>query len=187
VNQDRADVTVVRATTTPLAVDRAQCDAIDGLTVDCTAALSASTTLPAFHQLVLTASGDVSACRLLRVTTASKSTGLANASGIGFWSAQAAAGNMANHNAGTFVVKSQLKPAGTATLADGSAATLHEFIGVANCGAADGVVFERLFKPYMQFEGAADGKIYRNWDLAENYRISPTITQFDRSKDVLRP
>jgi hypothetical protein len=39
----------------------------------------------------------------------------------------------------------------------------------------------------MQFEGAADGRIFRNWDLAENYRISAAITQFDRSGDVLRP
>ena len=28
----------------------------------------------------------------------------------------------------------------------------------------------------MQFEGAADGRIFRNWDLAENYRISRPIT-----------
>ena len=33
----------------------------------------------------------------------------------------------------------------------------------------------------MQFEGAADGKIFRNWDLAQNYRISRAIPQFDRS------
>ena len=30
-------------------------------------------------------------------------------------------------------------------------------------------------------------RIFRNWDLAANYRISRTITQFDRSGDVLRP
>ena len=29
--------------------------------------------------------------------------------------------------------------------------------------------------------------VFRNWDLADNYRVSPTITQFDRSADVLRP
>jgi hypothetical protein len=39
----------------------------------------------------------------------------------------------------------------------------------------------------MQFENAPDGKIYRNWDLAENYRISSDFPQFDRSSDVLAP
>jgi hypothetical protein len=38
----------------------------------------------------------------------------------------------------------------------------------------------------LQFEGAADGRIFRNWDLASNYRINRTITEFDRSGDVLR-
>ena len=64
--------------------------------------------------------------------------------------------------------------------------TLHEFVGMANCPAGGGAVLSRLFKPYMQFEGAADGKIFRNWDIAQNYRISPTVTSFDRSGDVLR-
>jgi hypothetical protein len=38
----------------------------------------------------------------------------------------------------------------------------------------------------MQFENSADGRIFRNWDLAENYRISATVTQFDRSAQVLQ-
>ena len=29
--------------------------------------------------------------------------------------------------------------------------------------------------------------IFRNWDLAPNYRISRAVPQFDRSGDVLRP
>jgi hypothetical protein len=56
---------------------------------------------------------------------------------------------------------------------------------VTNCLGAGPEPPGRLFKPYMQFEG--DGKIFRNWDQAENYRISRTIPQFDRSADVLRP
>ena len=107
--------------------------------------------------------------------------------GIGFWSAQAADGNQAAEDSGRFVLKARLKTVGTATLMTGAPATLHEFVGVANCPAGGGVVLSRLFKPYMQFEGAADGRMFRNWDLAENYRISPTITSFDRSGDVLRP
>jgi hypothetical protein len=39
----------------------------------------------------------------------------------------------------------------------------------------------------MQFDNAADGNIYRNWDLAQNYRISRAVPQFDRSADVLAP
>jgi hypothetical protein len=39
----------------------------------------------------------------------------------------------------------------------------------------------------MQFDNAADGNIYRNWDLAQNYRISRAVQQFDRSADVLAP
>ena len=74
---------------------------------------------------------------------------------------------------------------GQATLRNGAPATLHEFVGVANCPAG-GATFGRLFKPYMQFAGAADGRIFRNWDLAENYRISPATPAFDRSNDVLR-
>ena len=38
----------------------------------------------------------------------------------------------------------------------------------------------------MQFVGG-DGKIFRNWDLAENYRIGPDVPQFNRSANVLRP
>ena len=45
----------------------------------------------------------------------------------------------------------------------------------------------RIFKPYMQFRAPApDGRIFRNWDIAEDYRISGTVRQFDRSRDVLR-
>jgi outer membrane protein assembly factor BamB len=187
VNQDRDDVAVVRAATTPLALNTTECAAIDVASVDCTAALAQSTSTPAFHRVVLPAGQDVSGCALLRVTTASKNTGLANSSGIGFWSAQAAEGNQAAENSGLFVAKDALKTVGTATLLSGVPATLHEFVGVANCSLGDAGSLARLFKPYMQFEGTADGRIYRNWDIAENYRISRTITQFDRTGDVLRP
>ncbi len=187
VNQNRDDVTVVRAVTSPLAVDRTQCAGLDALSVDCTATLTAAAKAPAFHQLVLPAQGALPTCRLIRVTTASKDTGLANASGIGFWSAGATAGNRENHDAGRFIATTQLERSGAATLSNGAAAVLHDFVGLVDCGAGDGPPLDRLFKPYMQFEGAADGKIFRNWDLAANYRISRAITQFDRSGDVLRP
>jgi hypothetical protein len=159
---------------------------MDGGSLDCTDALAEATEAPALHQVILPPGG-AAGCRLLRVTAAGKNAGVANSSGIGFWSAQAAAGNQAAEDQGRFVAKSQLKAAGPATLLDGSAATLYEFVGVSNCSAGGSGAFSRLFKPYMQFEGAADVKIFRNWDRAENYRIGPDVLQFDRSADVLQP
>jgi hypothetical protein len=119
------------------------------------------------------------------VTTVSKDTGLANATGIGFWSTQAAAANQAPENSGQFVAKAQLKAVGTAALVSGASATLHDFVGVANCQAGGTDSLDRIFKPYMQFT-EPDGTILHNWDLSQNYRISRTTTAFDRSADVLR-
>jgi hypothetical protein len=154
--------------------------------VDCTEALSQTAGAPSLHRAVFGATQSFAGCQLLRVTVASKDTGLANSTGIGFWSAQATDGNQAAENSGRFVPKARFKALGAATLKNGAPATLHEFVGVANCPAGEGVALSRLFKPYMQFEGAADGRLFRNWDIAENYRISPTITSFDRSADVLQ-
>lgn len=186
VNQNRDDVTVVRAETLPLTLGPNQCTPIDGASVDCTEALSQTAGAPSLHRAVFGATQSFAGCQLLRVTVASKDTGLANSTGIGFWSAQATDGNQAAENSGRFVPKARFKALGAATLKNGAPATLHEFVGVANCPAGEGVALSRLFKPYMQFEGAADGRLFRNWDIAENYRISPTITSFDRSADVLQ-
>ena len=185
VNQNRDDVTVVRATTSPLGLSLNQCTPIDGVSVDCTDALTQSAGAPSLHRLVFAATQTLDGCALLRVTTASKTTGLNNSDGIGFWSAQVADGNQAPENSGLFVAKDRLKAAGLATLRNGEPATLHEFSGVTNC-TSGGAGFGRLFKPYMQFTGAGDGKTYRNWDMAENYRVAPAVPAFDRSKDVLR-
>jgi hypothetical protein len=38
----------------------------------------------------------------------------------------------------------------------------------------------------MDFGGGVDERIFRNWDLASNYRISRTVTHFDRSGNVFR-
>jgi hypothetical protein len=111
-------------------------------------------------------------------------TGLAAASGIGY-SAAVSGGNLAPEDPGRFIPKARLKASGTATLKSGAPATLHEFVGVANRLGAGPEPPGRLFKLYLQFEG--DGKIFHNWDQPENYRISSTIPQFDRSADVWRP
>jgi hypothetical protein len=187
VNQNSDDVTVVRASTsTPFLFTAGQCTALDAGAVDCTDALTRAVDAPVLYRVILPANQDLSGCALLRVTTASKDGGLAATSGIGFWSAQAADGNQTPEDSGRFVRKADLKAVGTATLLNGAPATLHEFVGVANCPAPGNVSVVRLFKPYMQFEGAGNGRIVRNWDVAENYRISRDVLQFDRSADVLR-
>ena len=185
-DQDRDDVAVVRAATRPLSLDTSRCAPGDGATIDCTDALSQSSQRPSFHQVIFTVGQDASRCSLLTVTTASKDSGLAASTGIGFWSTQAVGGNQAADNAGRFIPKDQLKSVGSATLLSGVPATLHEFVGVANCPASDGEEISRLFKPYMEFEDPNSDTVYHNWDLASNYRIGRTAPQVDRSGDVLR-
>lgn len=186
VNQNSDDVTVVRASTTPLVVDTTHCKALDSQSIDCTDAVAQHAGAPSFHRIVLAASADLAGCALLQVTTASKSTGFANSTGIGFWSAQSAGGNQTPEDSGRFIPKDQLKSVGTATLLGGAAATLHQFVGVTNCPAGAAGSFDRLFKPYMQFEDPVTGNIFRNWDLATNYLISNTTPAFDRNNDVLQ-
>lgn len=187
VNQDRDDVTVLRAVTAPLTLDTSRCRTIDAGSLDCTDALAEAAQAPAFHRVILAANQPLSGCALLRVTTASKRSGLDNSSGIGFWSSQAAGGNLAAEDAGRFVPRDQLKAVGTAMLRNGDPATLNEFVGVANCPTTAAESLSRLFKPYMLFEGVPNAPIFRNWDLAPNSQISRAVPQFDRSGDVLRP
>jgi hypothetical protein len=187
INQDRSDVTVVRATTKPLAINTANCTPFDGNTIDCTDALAQTAGAPSFHRVLVAANANLAGCALLRVTTASNGAGLANSTGIGFWSASVTGGNITAEDSGRFVPKAQLKATGTATFRNGANATLHEFAGLTNCSAGAGQEPPgRLFKPYMQFEAPAEGKVFRNWDLASNYLINSAIAQFDRSMDVLQ-
>jgi hypothetical protein len=186
VNQDREDVAVVRASTARLTLDTRTCEAADAGSIDCTDALSTATGRPSLFSVILPTSQNVANCALLRVTAAAKTAALQNASGVGFWSSQQTGGNLAADDSGRFVAKAELASVGTGTLKDGSPATLVEFVGVVNCATDGGTDVARLFKPYMQFEGAADGRIYRNWDFASNYLISHDVPGFDRSGDVLR-
>lgn len=172
VNKTSDDVAVMRAVTAPLVLDRAKCAVVEGGMTDCGAALQdAAGGSPAFHRFVIAADNDLAGCQLLRVTVASKNAGLAYAAGIGFWSSTAAGGNMAAGDSGVFVGKAGLRSVGAGAMPNGAAATLHEFAGVANCAAGAGETLQRVFKPYMQFSGGADGKVYRNWDAGENYRV----------------
>lgn len=184
VDQNRDDVALVRAETTPLAMDKNACQPIDAGTVDCTDTLAQTAGAPSFHRVIFSADKPITGCTLLRVRTAAKNTGLANASGVGFWSSQAVAGNQAAENSGRFIPKDQLNAVGSATLKSGAPATLHEFVGVSNCSMAGAGSITRLFKPFMEFE-AGDGRIFRNWDLSSNYEISQDVSQIDRTAEVL--
>jgi outer membrane protein assembly factor BamB len=186
VNQNSADVSVVRAATEPLTLDTATCRKIDADSLDCTDALSQKIGRPSFRKVIVAPGQDLAGCALLRVIAAGKNDGLRNASGIGFWSSLALAGNQAAEDSGRFVPLANLVSVGTGALKSGAAATLFEFVGVANCAASNAADSATLFKPYMQFENFPDGRIYRNWDLAGNYLIGPQVTQFDRTQDVLQ-
>ena len=184
VDQDRDDITVVRAATAPLVLDTSKCTPIDAASIDCTDALAQAFGAPSFHRVGFAATSDAAGCSLQSVTTAAENSVLQNATAIGFWSTQSLAGNQAAEDAGRLIPKAQLKPVGNATLKNGAAATLHEFVGVTNCPTSGTEDLARLFKPYMQFE--ADQTLCHDWDLASNYLISRTVPQFDRSADVLR-
>jgi hypothetical protein len=184
VNQDADDVTVTQATaTTALALDTRTCDAAAPGNVECTAALARKVGAPPLHAVVVPAGYDFAGCRLLTVTTASKQAALNDASGIGWYAADAAAGSQSMTN-GRFVPKAELKPAGTATFRSGAPAVLNQFSAMAGCTVGGGS-YDKLFKPFMQFDNAPDGNVYRNWDRAQDYRVSRAFPQFDRSADVL--
>jgi hypothetical protein len=186
INQGGEDVTVTKAVATDaITLDTQTCVAANAGNVDCTAALSKKTGAPAFHTLIVPVGYGFAGCKLLKVTTASKQTGLAASTGIGWYAADALAGNQAM-TSGRFVPTGSTKQVGAGTLKSGAPALLHEFVGVANCSVGQ-ASFDKLFKPYMQFDNSPDGKIYRNWDLAQDYRISRAVTQFDRTGDVLNP
>jgi outer membrane protein assembly factor BamB len=185
VDQDRDDVALVRADTTPLALDKTKCRPIDIGSLDCTDVLGQAAQAPAFHRVIFAAGTPMAGCALLRVTTAAKNSALDGATGIGFWSTQAVDGNQAAENAGLFVRKDQLKATGSAKLKNGAPATLHEFVGVTNCPIPGAGSITRRFKPFMEFD-TADGKVFRNWDLAQNYEIGEGL-KIDRTGDVLAP
>jgi hypothetical protein len=187
VNQTRDDVTVVRASAAgAVALDTSRCrESIPG-SIDCTEELARLAGAPSFHRVVVPLGETFSGCRRLVVTTASKQTALPTALGIGFYSADATAGQY-GADQGVFVPASQLKAMGTGTLKNGQPATLHEFVGLVDCALAPDVTASKRFKPYMQFAGGRPRTIYRNWDpIAGNYTIGGQVSQFDRTGQVLR-
>jgi outer membrane protein assembly factor BamB len=187
VNQESDDVTVLKARATEtLALSVASCKTASTGTLDCTAALETKYGAPSIHTFIVPRTYDFAGCNLLRLTTASKQGARSVTSGMGWYAADATGGSQAM-TSGRFVPPGRFKQVGTGVLkADASPATLDEFIGVANCSAGQASL-DRLFKPYLQFDNSEDGNVYRNWDRAQNYRISRALSQFDRSPEILQP
>jgi hypothetical protein len=186
VNQDRDDVTVTRASATAaLTLDSKTCDQVGAGNADCTAALSRKFGAPSLHTVLVPVGFGFAGCNLLTVTTASNQAGLAVGTGIGWYASDAAAGSQAM-TSGRFVRSGELKQVGTGQFKNGAPALLHEFVGVANCTVGQGSL-DKVFKPFVQFENSDDGNIYRNWDRAQNHRITRVAPQLDRSGQVLGP
>jgi len=185
VNQDQDDITVTKAiATTPLTLDISKCVSAGAGNVNCTQALADKFGAPAFHDLIVPAGYNFAGCNLLTVTTASKQAALAASTGVGWFAADATAAEQAM-TGGRFVKSGAFKQVSTGQLKSGDAAIVNQFVGVANCTVGSGS-YDKLFKPFMQFENSPDGRIFRNWDRAGNYRISRAAAQFDRTGDVLR-
>jgi hypothetical protein len=186
VNQATDDVTVSKAAAaTAIHIDTNTCDPATAGNVDCTAAMAHLAGLPAFQTVVVPAGYNFAGCTLLTVTTASKQSGLANATGIGWYAADAVAGSQAM-TSGRFIRTAELVSAGTAVFKTGAPAIFHRFAAVANCSVGQGS-YAKLFKPFMQFEDSPDGNIYRNWDTSANYAITRAAPQFDRTANVVGP
>ena len=188
VDQNKDNITVVRAEVTSDAnIDVSKCSPVNPHTTDCTAEAERVHGAPSLHDVLVPPGYDFVGCKAFKVTTASKQDGLKGAADIGFWSMVGTEGFQAP-NTGRMLTKEALQghERGTATLKSGAAAVLHEFIGMTNCVAGPATA-NRQFKPFMDFRSDADKRIYRDWDLANNYTIGGTITQFDRSADVLKP
>ncbi|HKU43570.1 MAG TPA: hypothetical protein VJR89_35650, partial [Polyangiales bacterium] len=186
VNQDKEDVTVLRATATePVTLNLASCVPAQAGTLDCTDALEKKFGAPSIHTLNVSAGYDFAGCNLLRVTTATNAGAITVTSGIGWYAADATAGSQAM-TSGRFVVPGRFKQTGTATRKPQTPVVLDEFIGVANCTAGQGSL-DKLFKPFIQFDNSENGNVYRNWDTSPNYRISRAQPKLDRSTELLAP
>jgi hypothetical protein len=186
VDQNTDDVTILKASSKEdVTIDAAKCVGFDAHTMDCTGELERAQNAPSLHSVIVPTGYQFEGCKVLKVTTVSKETGLRNADTVGFWSMEATEGFQAT-NSGRVIPKEKLHQSGTAALKSGAPAVLHDFVGVTNCTLGP-TASSRQFKPFMDFRSAPDKRIYRNWDTANNYVISRDATEFDRSGDVLKP
>jgi hypothetical protein len=188
VDQNTDDITVIKAAvTSDVNVDAATCTTVNPHSVDCTAQFEQNHGAPSLHQILVPTGYDFGGCKTFSVTTASKKDGLKNAAAAGFWSMDATEGVQGANSEQSFSREALKKnEVGAATFKNGAAAVLHQFIGMTNCAMAP-TNAARQFKPFMDFRSDPDKRIYRNWDMANNYTISGAIPGFDRSGDILKP
>jgi hypothetical protein len=155
--------------------------------MDCTRAFEARFNAPAIDTIDVTRHGFF--CRLLRVVTVSKKSAIENSEGIGFY--YKGFGGRDGFRLTPRVDEGAtrgLKKIGDATLKNGEAAELHEFVGLSGCwfGSSSSSYSARYdFKPFMQFANG-DGNHTRNWDNHSNYELTVTNNRFDRSGELLR-
>ena len=138
VNQDRDDVTVVRAQTQPLTLGPNQCTPIDGASVDCTEALTQTAGAPSLHRVVFGASQSFAGL------PAAASHGGQQGHGAGEQRRDRLlerAGHRRQSGGGElWPLRAQGALEGAWALRRSRTAppaTLHEFVGVANCPAGE--------------------------------------------------
>jgi hypothetical protein len=187
-DQNTDDITVVKAgVTSDVHVDVAKCTTVNPHSIDCTGQFEQSHGAPSLHQILVPAGYNFDGCKAFTVTTASKKDGLKNAAAAGFWSMDATDGFQGASSEQSFTRDALTKnEVGPATFKNGAAAVLHQFVGMTNCVMGPTNAY-RQFKPFMDFRSDPDKRIYRNWDLANNYTISGAVTEFDRSAEILKP
>ena len=189
INQDRDDVTVVRASTSHVTIEKTNCAAVDASTIDCTDALTQAAGAPSFHRVLVGANASLAGCSVVRVTTASKKL---RSRKVGrhriLRSASVAEGSITARRFRSFCAVGEAQSCGyrhTARRCSGDTPRFCRINELQRWRRTDPA------RPCLQAiecssSFLAENKLLRNWDLASNYLINSDITQFDRSGDVLQ-
>jgi hypothetical protein len=187
VDQTRDDVQLVAAAVAgPVTLDTSRCRPSMAQALDCTDELQRVAGAPSLERVVVPAAYDFAGCQTLRVTTAARSSALAGALGVGFYSADVTAGQF-SADIGRLVPTGSLKSVGDAVLKNGEPAVLHEFAALVDCQGAPGTRASKQLKPYMDFAGGPPPTVYRNWDpVTGNYAVGGPTATIDRRGEVLR-
>ena len=163
VNQDQDDVTVTKAVaTTAITLDTSKCVPTGTGNLDCTDALAAKFGAPAFHDLVVpvgyTFAGPQPAHR-----HHGQQAGRADGVDGDRLVRRRRHGRRAGDDHGALRRDRPAQEGRRGTAQGGGPAVLNQFVGVANCPVGTGS-YDKIFKPFMQFENSPDGRVFRNWD-----------------------
>jgi hypothetical protein len=202
ISQDRADITILKIeplegwlhvrngkavhdgeAPTPAAFDTQSCSPWRDGELDCSAEFASTFGAPAFHRIAI--SEQVTRCKPIRITTASKKAAVAHTDGVGTHYTV----EPGSEEIGDFIEKSRLAVAGEATAKNGDALVLHRFVALGYCDRG-GRFGSSQFKPFMRF--TAHGSVYDNWDNrpyggGRDYRYSWDSRTIDRSSELLAP